>query len=82
MDLLDELRLALKGLIQDGTVVHIRRAADLSKEGNGGLQSLPVFVVYVDAPDPMVHLQAIIRAVHAAGLMNALHIEVQRVWGA
>jgi hypothetical protein len=30
----------------------------------------------------MVHLQAIIRAVHAAGLMNALHIEVQRVWGA
>jgi hypothetical protein len=74
MDLLEKLQVALKGPIQDGTVVRIRRAS-YGAVTDG--RSLPVFIVYVDAPDPMTHLQPIVRALYAAGLVNMLQIELQ-----
>ena len=77
MDLIDELRIALKGQIEDGTIVRIRQA-DYDVLANDG-PSLPVFIIDVDAPDPMRHLQPIVRAIYAAGLMNALRIELQSV---
>ena len=59
MDLLEELQIALKEPIQDGMVVRIRRAT-YGAVTDG--RSLPVFILYVDAPDP----QGLIEVVEAA----------------
>jgi hypothetical protein len=69
MDLIDELRIALRGQIEDGTIARIRQAGYVSRDGGPPLQ---VFVISVNAPDPMRHLQPIVQAIYAAGLMNAL----------
>ena len=76
MDLLEKLQIALKGPIQDGTVVRIRRASYAAVTDG---RSLPVFILYVDAPDPLAHLQPIVRALYAAGLVNTLRIELRSI---
>ena len=75
MDLLDALEIALKGPIRDGTVVCIR-PANYSYTGADG-RLMPVFIIDIDAPDPMVHLKLIAKALYAAELHNALRIELQ-----
>jgi hypothetical protein len=76
MDLLEELQIALKGPIQDGTIVRIRHASYAAVTDG---RSLPVFILYVGAPDPLAHLQPIVRALYAAGLVNTLRVELQPV---
>ena len=78
MDLIEEVRDALKPLVDRGAVVDVRQTASISEFCESGLRRpLPVFLVVVDASNPRRYREEVARLINRAGLFNTVDIDVK-----